>query len=176
MTKKNKTHKVFLPDGKCRYINDEVHTAFRVALDNNDKLIKHNSKFRKISWTELETYRFTKNILTAEKPALILVSNGKFLARASVATAPISISKILIPPASRIVEILELVFTKSSFQKYFAQTIADMREEYFDALNQNKKWTARWRRAQIYPTIAMVLVAWAGASVAKKFVDIWKLL
>ncbi len=80
------------------------------------------------------------------------------------------------PPANLLVRIVRFVFSKSSFENFFAQSIADMREEYFEALIANKKWLAHWRHVQIYSVTLMTIVAWISVSVFKKFSLIWKLL
>ena len=78
------------------------------------------------------------------------------------------------PPASRLILLLQMIFTKIIIEHIFAQTIADMREEYYEALEANNKPLARWRHVQLYLSLSSTVIAWVVASTLKKLFAMWK--
>lgn len=49
-------------------------------------------------------------------------------------------------PGGLLLSVVEFLFTKRSVEQVFVPTIVDMRDEYFEALSQNRIWKARWVR------------------------------
>lgn len=86
----------------------------------------------------------------------------------------LSVRKIVSPPANGLVSLLKFIYTKKSFEHIFAQTIADMREEYYEALEANNKSLARWRHVQLHLSLSSTVIAWVGASTLKKLFAMWK--
>lgn len=84
--------------------------------------------------------------------------------------------RVLRAPASSSHTLLTFLFPKKTFNTIFAQIIADMREEHFDALAEGKHWKARWivwrDTANLWLTVLVYLVSVLG----KKVQGIWKLI
>lgn len=53
-------------------------------------------------------------------------------------------AKIVRPPGSFLLGVTSFVYSKKTFERVFQQAIADMREEYNEAILANKKWRARF--------------------------------
>lgn len=81
---------------------------------------------------------------------------------ADAARTPRSPKKLLRPPANRMVELLRWVMPRRSFERIFAQLIADFREEYFDDLAMGRNRKAQWRHVMFYGEIIVTVAAWAG--------------
>ncbi|MEL7690484.1 hypothetical protein [Citromicrobium bathyomarinum] len=79
------------------------------------------------------------------------------------------------PPGSISESILRFVFPKKAFREVFAQAIADMRDEYIDALALHRKWHARWINVRGHLGLALTVAAYLATTVGKKVVQIWKL-
>jgi hypothetical protein len=79
------------------------------------------------------------------------------------------------PPATGLVTFLQFVFTKRAFESVFLNVVGDMREEYFEALNQGHHGRARWFHFLLYPTILLTIFVWLTSQVAKKAVEVWRL-
>jgi hypothetical protein len=59
---------------------------------------------------------------------------------------PISGKSIGYPPGFKLLAFAEFLLSKKNFNDICVPTIADMREEYNEALLQNRIWKARWVR------------------------------
>lgn len=55
---------------------------------------------------------------------------------------------LVIPPGNRIIRMSEFLFSKKQFEALVLPIISDMREEYFEALSQNRIGKARWVRVR----------------------------
>ena len=161
-----------LPAGKLkRKVKKDFNKYF--VLYNKFKKLERliPSDMDKLSASEMEELCCQARVLSPKIVAL----NLEFLENLKdIKNLPVK--SLCSPPGHSLVRLLQFVYTKRCYELYFVQTVADMRDEYFDALASNKKWTARWRRIQIYPSVGMIIVAWAGTSVVKKLSQIWKLL
>ena len=78
-------------------------------------------------------------------------------------------------PGSRVNLILQFLLPRKTYERIFAQIVADMREEYFQALNENDAPLAKWRLCQIYITVVVTLFTWFATSVWKRAVDLYKM-
>ena len=79
-------------------------------------------------------------------------------------------------PGTRASRILSFIFSRKAFNEVFAQAIADMREEYADALSSNKVQQSRWIVFRDHLGLALVVAAYVGATVGKRILGIWKLI
>lgn len=89
-------------------------------------------------------------------------------------SAPLG-ARITPPPGSLLVSKLPYLFTRKTIAHVFTQALADMREEYFDALAAHKPWLAR----SIYfrwglSVLSTVVLQW-GVELAKRVHALWKL-
>ena len=83
--------------------------------------------------------------------------------------------KIYRAPGTRLERVLKFVFRKKTFDALYGQTIADAREEYNQALLENRIWEARWIAGCLYVNVLKVLIVGFGVGLAKKAVEIWKI-
>ena len=83
-------------------------------------------------------------------------------------------SVVLKAPGISMLAVAEFVFSKKQNEKVFVPIIADMREEYFEALSQSRIWKARWVRIRgTYSFFAAMGLDRAFAFVSF-FVKAWK--
>jgi hypothetical protein len=57
---------------------------------------------------------------------------------------PDSLKTFQLPPGQKLYELADFLFSKQTNERVFFPVVADMREEYFEALSQNRIWKARW--------------------------------
>lgn len=76
-------------------------------------------------------------------------------------------------PGTLAVRILRFAFSKKAFDNVMSQPIADMREEYFEALAQGATIRARWIKVRDHLALILTVVAYLFASVGKKVQGIW---
>jgi hypothetical protein len=77
-------------------------------------------------------------------------------------------------PASKILNLIRFLVPKKAYERIFAQTVADFREEYFLDLAQGRVRRARWLHLCLYLTLIATTFLWLGTSTAKKVVALWK--
>lgn len=83
--------------------------------------------------------------------------------------------RIVKPPAGRAVTFLQFVMPKRDFERVFAQTIQDFRDEYFELLAAGEVRRAWCRNVFIYGTLALTIAAWSMASIGKMVAKFWRL-
>jgi hypothetical protein len=78
------------------------------------------------------------------------------------------------PAGAVVLGILAIFVQRRHLNRVFGQTVADMREECLEAIASKKPWRYRaaWFRGHL--SIAFTVIAFLGASVVKRFVEIWK--
>ncbi|PBC22144.1 MULTISPECIES: hypothetical protein [unclassified Mesorhizobium] len=77
-------------------------------------------------------------------------------------------------PGGRLIAVLRFLFTKRAFDNIFSQVVMDGREEYWEALTRGDRWLARWRRVQLYLSLAIAAGTWIGVSTLKRAIKMWK--
>lgn len=83
-------------------------------------------------------------------------------------------SNLVGPPGKILLSMSEIVFTKKFFERVVLHAILDMREEYNEALSQNRIWKARWVRVRgTYSFFAAIGLDRALAFVSF-FIKAWK--
>jgi hypothetical protein len=77
------------------------------------------------------------------------------------------------PPANRINTLLQIIYTKKSYERIFMQNICDLREEHAAALADGKYKQARWVEIRgifgIFATIVVHAIACTGKTVMNMF-------
>jgi hypothetical protein len=77
-------------------------------------------------------------------------------------------------PGMYLFKVAEFLMTAKSFSRVAAPSLSDMREEYFEALSQNRIWKARWVRVRgTYSFFAAIGLDRAFAFVSF-FIKAWK--
>jgi len=84
-------------------------------------------------------------------------------------------SRIVVAPGTALLKTLPYLCSKQVIERVFAQSIDDMREEYYDALAQDRNFLAWCVLARFWLGLFNTFVLQAGVSVAKKIHAIWKL-
>ncbi|WP_299751385.1 hypothetical protein [uncultured Tateyamaria sp.] len=79
------------------------------------------------------------------------------------------------PPGSGAVFVLEFLFPKNAFEVVFSQHILDMREEYYEALSEDRPRKARWIIIRDHFRLILTIHSYLGASVAKSLLSFWKM-
>jgi hypothetical protein len=77
-------------------------------------------------------------------------------------------------PGHRLLVVAEFVLTRRSFDRLVLPTIQDMREEYFEALSQNRIWKARWVRVRGTWSFFAALGLDRFFSIVSLCVKVWK--
>ncbi len=85
----------------------------------------------------------------------------------------ISITKLSLPPGTTILRISRFIYTQKTFNRIFEPTIADMREEYFEAIQNEEKLKAKWINIRGHLIFVQTMIAHAGVSVVKLAKNIW---
>jgi hypothetical protein len=58
----------------------------------------------------------------------------------------LSINKLAKVPGHNLLQLTDFLFSRKANAQVFVPIVIDMREEYFEALSQNRIWKARWVR------------------------------
>lgn len=80
------------------------------------------------------------------------------------------------PPGTYVRSVLAFLLPKSAFDSIFSQQILDMREEYFEALDDGRSNKARWIVVRDHFRIVITLTAYLAASLGKTVAAVWKLI
>ena len=80
------------------------------------------------------------------------------------------------PPGSFAEKALAFLFPRKHFQSHFAQAIADMREESFQADQAGETWRRRWIVFVSHFALALSVIAFLNVSFLKKALGFWKML
>lgn len=83
--------------------------------------------------------------------------------------------KLISPPGSWARAVLSFVFSKKTFEQVYAQGIADLRDDYFEALAEGRLWEARKIVLSYYIRLVLTIGGWSLTSVLKKLVGLWKI-
>ncbi|MBO6726509.1 MAG: hypothetical protein JJ911_12685 [Rhizobiaceae bacterium] len=115
--------------------------------------------------------------------ALMVSSIGPALAAMTVVFIITFISRftarkdraVLSAPGSHLASALTFLMTKKDYERVFAQSLRDMREEYFEALQEGRLWLARWRHIQFYLSAIAMLGLLSGSKLVRLVQAAWKL-
>ena len=80
------------------------------------------------------------------------------------------------PPGSYVRSALAFLLPNNAFDKIFSQQILDMREEYFEALDDGRGSKAKWIVVRDHFRIVITLTAYLAASLGKTVAAVWKLI
>ena len=87
-----------------------------------------------------------------------------------------SSGKIVRPPGTRVSAIVRwLPLSKATRERIFGQIIADMRDEYVEALAADRTTECRLILARGYLSLAIALFTSVGVAIVKGVIHIWKL-
>lgn len=78
-------------------------------------------------------------------------------------------------PGARLAYILSVLMTKKDYERIFAQSLGDMREEYFEALQAGRPGLARWRHIQFYISTVSMLFLLAASKLGRLVQAAWRL-
>ena len=94
-----------------------------------------------------------------------------FVARAAVRSLDGQVSR---PPGSFVRRILSALYSRKSFERVFAPTLADMQLEYFEALSEGKPWKARWVLVRDHMALLSACLLRGLFGLLKVALEIWK--
>jgi hypothetical protein len=115
---------------------------------HDGKLFQYKSAVVKVEGkpghkTAIMTAKFVRNLSQVEldQPVTLLPNFGETIDCAL--THP---TKIVRPPGCLLSNFAEFIFSKQKLHAILLPVIVDMREEYFEALSQDRIWKAHWVR------------------------------
>jgi hypothetical protein len=76
-------------------------------------------------------------------------------------------------PGSIVVKITSFVYSKRKYERVFAPTVSDMREEYYEALAMGRTWQSRWVWARGTCSVLAAVLADVPLSLFGLFRKIW---
>jgi len=79
------------------------------------------------------------------------------------------------PPCSRLYSFFRFVCSRKQFKRVYEPKFADMRSEYFDAIQSQHTWKARWVIMRTRLELLMTVLVSLGLSVIDKAIKIWKI-
>jgi len=79
-------------------------------------------------------------------------------------------------PGYKTLELSGMIFGKKCKEQIFEPWLADMQEEYFEAIDQEKVWKSRFIRARSWITLLNIGISIIFTSTLKKIVTLWKVL
>ena len=82
--------------------------------------------------------------------------------------------KIIRPPGDKLFNILEFLYTKKNFERIFEPMIADMQEEYFEALSAKRIWKTRWIHLRGIISLLVAITYHPTVSLMKRISHYWK--
>jgi hypothetical protein len=85
-----------------------------------------------------------------------------------------SVTRLRRPPGGCILPFVAFIYSRKKFDRVFAETIADMRDEYCAALSTNDIWKARWAHLRGLWSILAAMVADVPVSITRLVVKLWK--
>ena len=80
------------------------------------------------------------------------------------------------PPGSKMLSLVEFFCSKKTYSKVFEPIIADLHEEYFEALDKRRHWKMRWIRIRYTWAFFSAIGLNISLSTIKKIVDLWKVI
>jgi hypothetical protein len=81
---------------------------------------------------------------------------------------------VVIPPGSKLLTIAEFFYSKKTYTLRFKPIVADMRQEYFEALYEKRVWKARWMYGlYVWKFFCAMGLSW-GFSLLEKILKTWK--
>jgi len=83
--------------------------------------------------------------------------------------------KIARPPGIFILRIINFIYSKKVAERIFEPILADMQEEYFEALSNSLKLKAKWIHLRSIFSIFIAIASQLSISVVKLFITIWKI-
>ena len=81
---------------------------------------------------------------------------------------------VVIPPGSKLLTIAEFFYSKKTYTLRFKPIVADMQQEYFEALYEKRVWKARWMYGlYVWKFFCAMGLSW-GFSLLEKILKTWK--
>ncbi len=80
------------------------------------------------------------------------------------------------PPGSKVLAFVEFFCSKKTYSKVFEPIIADLYEEYFETLDKQRYWKARWIRIRYTGAFFSAIGLHLSLATVKKIVDLWKVI
>lgn len=81
--------------------------------------------------------------------------------------------KLARPPGTILFAIVKFWFSKKAVEKVFQDVVAEMREEYFEAITAGEKWKSRWIVVRGNAALMLSAIAYVAVTVGKKIKGIW---
>lgn len=83
-------------------------------------------------------------------------------------------TKLRSAPGTKAIWILDFVFSKKAMDEVFRQCVVDMRDEYFTALDQGRRYKGRWIVVREHIRLLNVVAQYLCISFGKQIAVIWK--
>lgn len=87
---------------------------------------------------------------------------------------PLHTGKIEYPPGMYVSKVLGFLFSKKVQERVFDSILADMQEEYFEALDKGYKWKMRWIHIRGIICVLTTVMSQLPVSLVKIVTEIWK--
>ena len=84
------------------------------------------------------------------------------------------IQRIHRPPGAKMLALIEFFCSKKTYGKVFEPIIADLHEEYFEALDKQQHWKARWIRIRYTWAFFIAIGLNLSLHTIKNIVNLWK--
>lgn len=162
----------------------EVGRIDRQSAEHIRSLTEHYAKIHKrIMLEELERVRHRP----LKSRSFALVSVNAYLIGARIASSLfvdwfLSLAMLrrgghlVHPPGRGLIAALRFLMPRKSFERLIGQAFADELDEYFEALDDRRKWHASWIHIRLYIVVGFTVLAWVLAAAGKRFSQLWKLL
>jgi hypothetical protein len=115
-----------------RQLNKRLHNADTILVAQNQRAVKS------LISDKYDYLVIDIDSISARKELLKQIQELERKARFRTTSA------IVTPPGFRLTAVLSFLLTRKAFARYVAPVIADMQEEYIDALHTGHAWHARW--------------------------------
>jgi DNA-binding CsgD family transcriptional regulator len=100
----------------------------------------------------------------------LLASNGRALSSQRGA-----VPRIQSPPGSTLRALADFFFSRRTYLTVLQPTLADLQDEYFQALADHRPWKARMARVRGYWSFWSAFFAQLPVSLIRKMAELWKL-
>jgi len=81
---------------------------------------------------------------------------------------------VALPPASRVRGLLRFVFSQRTCDLVFDPVVADVQQEWIEAVAAGRKWHAAWVRVRGYLTLLQHAMAQLPMSFGRAMYEMWK--
>jgi hypothetical protein len=108
-------------------------------------------------------------------PIVLLLFAFRFFLMVSTSFSIQPSGRVSEAPGAIAQRLLRFIVPKVAFDQIFSQAISDMREEYFEALQENELLKAKWIIFRDHLGLALTFASYLGTSVGKRVVELWKI-